>query len=289
VPREDLPSAVSLGTGVWSISQVLAPAASGVILAVLGAGPCYFVTAAGFWTSATLLSFVRLERRERTTGASALHEIRDGLSYVGRNPIIRSLLAISVTIGAFGYGAFVLMPVFAEEVLDVGSVGYGAMQAVVGAGGIVGTLWAAALGYSRHRGRVLVVSAASFGALMVGFGLSGSFPLTLALLVGVGFADGMFINLGMTVAQSMLPDELRGRVMGLWGVTWFIPPLGGILGGTLAGRVGAPATVAGFGSVVAVMAFAVGIPGTRRLGDVAPTPLSASAEAEAEPVATGAG
>lgn len=280
VPREDLPSAVSLGTGVWSISQVLAPALSGVILALLGAGPCYFVTATGFWTSAALLSFMRLAPRQRETGGGAMHEIREGLAYVRNNPVIRSLLAISVTIGAFGYGAFVLMPVFAQDVLDVGSVGYGAMQAVVGAGGIVGTLWAATLGYSRHRGRVLVASAATFGALMLAFGLSASFPLTLAVLAGVGFADGMFINLGMTVAQSMLPDELRGRVMGLWGVTWFVPPLGGILGGALAGSVGAPATVAGFGTVVALMAFVVGIPGVRSLRQV---PGAAAAVVETEP------
>ena len=88
-------------------------------------------------------------------------------------------------------------------------------------------------------------------------------------MLGIGFFDGIFINLALTVGQLSLPDELRGRVMGIWGLTWFMPPFGGMLGGVLTGIIGAPSTIALFGAIVAGLVLVVGIPGVRPLGRVA--------------------
>ncbi len=273
VPAADLPSAISLGNGVWSISQIAAPGLAGVVLAAWGAGPCYLVTAAGFWTSVILMALVRVPRR--SAGAdrqSAWQDMRDGFAFVRRQVAIRSLLIISLSIGAFGYSSFVLFPVFATEILHTGSIGFGAMYVISGVGGLVGTLWAARLGFSRHRGLLLLASASGFGVLLIAFAASRSLAVSLAILAGVGLVDGMFINLALTVAQSMLPDEMRGRIMGLWGITWFVPPLGGMAGGWLAGAIGAPATVAVFGGIVAALTLVVGTAGVRALAGVAVAP-----------------
>jgi MFS family permease len=266
VPTEDLPSAISLGNSLWSVSQVAAPALAGFMLAFVGAGPCYFVTAAGFWLSVVMFSFVRVPKRERGERHNAWQEMRAGFSFVRHNRVLLSLLLLSLTIGAFGYAVFVLAPVFATEVFDVGAIGLGVMEAMAGIGGLAGTLLAATLGFHRRRGLILITASTTFGLLLVAYGVTNYFPIALAVLLGIGFFDGIFINLALTVGQLSLPDDLRGRVMGIWGLTWFMPPFGGMLGGVMAESIGAPATVAIFGGVVAAMALLVGAPGVRGLG-----------------------
>ena len=267
VPRQELPSAISMGTSLWSIGQVASPGVAGLIIAYVGAGPCFLVTAAGFWLSVLMLGFVRarhVERDEKRHGA--LQEMLAGFRYIRQDRVLISLLSISLAVGAFGYAAFVLAPVFAIDILGVGAVGLGIIEAVAGLGGLVGTLLAARLGFHRRRGPILVIAATLFGLLLVGFGYSRYFPLTLIIMAGVGFFDAVFINLALTVGQLSLPDDLRGRIMGIWGLTWFMPPFGGMLGGVISGVVGAPSTVALFGMVVATMALVVGAPGVRPLG-----------------------
>lgn len=266
VPRSELPSAISMGTSLWSIGQVASPGVAGLIIAYVGAGPCFLVTAAGFWGSVLMLAFVRSRPAARTEERhGAMQEMLAGFQYIRQNRVLISLLSISLAIGAFGYAAFILAPVFAIDVLGVGAVGLGVMEAVAGVGGLVGTLIAARLGFHRRRGPILVVAATLFGCLLVAFGYSRYFPLTLVIMTGIGFFDAVFINLALTVGQLSLPDDLRGRIMGIWGLTWFMPPFGGMLGGVLSGAIGAPSTVAVFGAIVATMALVVGAPGVRPL------------------------
>ena len=97
--------------------------------------------------------------------------------------------------------------------------------------------------------------AAIFGLLIAGFAASRSMPLSMALLFLAGFSSALYLNIGMTTLQVMVPDELRGRVMGIWSMTWFLASIGALPAGALAEVLGAPLSVALGG--LAVSAFAV--------------------------------
>lgn len=105
----------------------------------------------------------------------------------------------------------------------------------------------------------------AFLVLLPAFALSRSFPLSLALLGMAGIASAVYLNFSMTLIQTLVPDDIRGRVMAVWSFTWFMMPLGGFQAGAVASILGTPAAVAMGGSILGVLALAATAPQMRRL------------------------
>jgi len=147
--------------------------------------------------------------------------------------------------------------VFADDLLDVGSEGFGFLEAATGIGGFLGTLAMIRYGNSRNAGRIMLASAAAFGVLLAAFSASRSMPQSLVLLFLAGLLASVYLNLGMTTLQLRVPDALRGRVMAIWSFTWFLSAVGGLPASALAEWIGAPATVALGGMAVAGFAVAL--------------------------------
>jgi MFS family permease len=157
--------------------------------------------------------------------------------------------------------------VFARNVLAVGSQGFGFLQSAGGAGALLGVILVAWYSHSRSKGFHAVGGASVFGILLIAFAFSGSYPLSLILAAALGATSQFYMTTISTILQMNLPDQLRGRVMSIYGLTWELMPVGGIIAGAIADFAGAPTAVGFGGFMVAGMAVAVALlrPRIRRL------------------------
>jgi MFS family permease len=189
---------------------------------------------------------------------TALLRIREGFEYAARTPPIRALLVLLGVLSLAGMPYVVLMPVFAEQILQVGATGLGLLMGASGIGALVGSIALAARKSVSGLGRWVAGAAMGFGLSLIAFSLSQSFWLSLAILVPLGFCMITAMAASNTLIQSMVPDHLRGRVMALYSMMFMgMAPLGALWAGVAAGTLGAPRTVAlgGLACIVAAGVF----------------------------------
>lgn len=249
-------SAVAFNSAIWNSMRIVGPAVAGVLIAAIGVGQAFFVAGAGFAVSTLLIATLRLAPMPvRSAGGD--NSLLSGLRYIFAHRLFMAVVGLSFFSSLFGMSYQFLMPIFANEVLAVGSTGYGTMAAFAGVGGLLGTLSVVKIGATRYRGQLMIATAALFGVMVAAFAMSTWFALSLGLLFVAGFLSSVYLNVGMTTLQIMVPNELRGRVMGVWAMTWFLTSVGGFVVGAGAELVGTPAMVATGG--LAVTAFAVGL------------------------------
>jgi len=268
IPREDMVNAVALANTVWQLSHLVGPAIAGMLIYMYGVGSTFYVGCFGFLVAVTLVFLIHVNPAPPLSSKRGfLREMLEGLNFIRSNEIIYSLIALSVFNGIFGMSYVTLMPVFARDILEVGSQGYGFLQTSGGAGSVVGALTVAYLAHSGKKGWQTIIGALAFGMLLIGFAFSTWYPLSLGLLFLVGWASDLYLTTIGSVLQLHLPDQLRGRVMAIYGLTWSLMPLGGVIAGAIAEFAGAPVAVAICGFLVTAMALAlaVTVPRVRRL------------------------
>ena len=258
VPKEALMSAVALNSSVWQGSRVVAPAVAGVIIALFDTGVAFFVAAAGMAWLAIMLRGAPSVRSE-SVSRSPLADALEGLRYIRKNTTMLLLIGMSFFNSFFGMAYTFMMPVFAVDILDVGSTGQGYLLSASGIGSLSATLWFTTRSTIRNRGRLIVVGAILAGFALVAFSLTagyvGSMVLGLSLMLAVGAFTSIYILVTVTSLQTAVSEDLRGRVMGFFSMTWSMMPLGGMFVGGVAALVGTPWAVAIGG--LAVTGFAV--------------------------------
>ncbi len=271
VPREHLPSAISLNAIMMQTAAVSGPALAGVLIASTDLGWVYLLNALSFGGTIVALVMMRgVSGRSTSPGRRAdisLHSALEGLRFVFRSPLIRSTMLLDF-FATFFSSATALLPIFAQDVLMVGPEGYGWLYAAPAAGALAMSA-AMVLLISRidRRGPVLLWAVALYGAATIGFGLSTSFWLTWACLALTGVADTISIVIRNIVRQLETPDHLRGRMMGV-NMIFFQggPQAGEIEAGVVANWFGAPFAVitGGIGCVIATGWIAAATPELRR-------------------------
>ncbi len=268
VPKEDIANAVAVGGTIWQLNRLVGPAFAGMLIYLIGIGPTYYFCFAASLSAVVLWLGIRLATQPTapSTGGVMQH-MAEGLNFIRKNEIYFIFIAIIFFNSAFGMSYLILMPVFARNVLDVGSQGFGFLQSVGGAGALVGVLAVAWFSHSRGKGVQALAGALVFGVLLILFATSKSYPLSLALAFALGVASQFYMTTISTVIQVNLPNELRGRVMGIYGLAWELMPVGGMIAGAIAEFAGAPIAVGFGGFMVAGMALLVAIfyPSVRRL------------------------
>lgn len=268
IPREDMVNAVGLANTVWQLSHLVGPAIAGMLIYLYGVGSTFYVGCLGFLVAVILVFLIRVNPETSMSGKKGLlREMLQGVNYIRNNELVYALIALSVLNGVFGMSYVTLMPVFARDILEVGSRGFGFLQTSGGAGSVVGALTVAFLARSGKQGWQTIIGALVFGTLLIGFAFSTLYPLSLALLFLIGWANDLYLTTIGSVLQLHLPDQLRGRVMAIYGLTWSLMPLGGAIAGAIAEFAGAPVAVAicGFLVTVTALAVAAGVPRVRRL------------------------
>lgn len=268
VGRAELSNAISLNVGLQNAAKVVGPALGGVLIAAVGASWCFVVNAASFLAVLGALLAMRpaellpVERGERRSGLRAL---REGIAYVRSSQLLQVILGVGVVLGTFGFSTMrTLLAVLAGETLHGGARTFGVLFAAYGAGAVVGALAGAAL--SRTGLRLLVGGAVLFSGTIVGLAPVRTTWLAAALLVLVGIGWATWSGQALSQVQLAAPDALRGRVISLYTYTIIASaPLGGLLGGWLAGVGGTRLafSVAGGAGLAAALAGGVTVLGRR--------------------------
>jgi MFS family permease len=236
-------SAVAAMSAIWNGTRIVAPGVAGVLIAAMGVGEAFLVAGVAFAISVVLIALLKVAPMPPVP-EGADRSLMGGLKYVASNRIFLAVVGLSFFSSMFGMSYQYLMPIFARSILDVGSTGYGILGAVGGAGALIGTLSVVKIGDTPYRGQWMLGSAAVFGVLVAAFALSTSFMFSLVMVFSTGFMASIYLNLGMTTLQVLVPNELRGRVMGVWSMTWFLTPVGAFFVGAGAEVIGTQAMVA---------------------------------------------
>jgi len=246
VRSEDLINAIALNSSMVNGARIIGPAVAGVTVAAVGEGWCFFGNAVSYIAVIVGLLLMDVRPRERNrASATGLESIIEGFRFVARTGPIRALLLLLGLVSLTGMPYAVLMPIFADKILHGGARGLGLLMGAAGIGALAGTLTLAAKREVRGLGRWIFFASVGFGASIILFALSRSFPLSIALLVPVGFSMMLQMSSSNTLIQTMVPDELRGRVMALYSMMLMgMAPFGSLLAGAMANHLGAPHTVA---------------------------------------------
>ena len=254
--RRDLSNAIALNSLMFNSARFIGPAIAGPVIKLFGEGPVF--AANGLSYIAVIASYFSMKmhpKPPRRAGARVLAELREGVVYVFTHRGIRSILLLLslMSLIAMPYGT--LMPVFARDILHGDVNTYGWLLTCVGLGAIVGSVHMASRKDVKGFGRKILFAAAAMGVALVLFSQSRFFWLSSALLVVMGFCAIVQMASCNTVVQTLVPDDKRGRVMGLYGLCFLgVAPFGSLLIGWVAERIGAPVTVlfGGFASLLAV-------------------------------------
>ena len=245
VDRRELIYAVSLNSTVWPGTRIFGPALAGVVIdrvgeaadaPLIGAAAAYYVASLGFILFGLSLSLVRLPAIERAKGRNVLQDIVEGVKYVWGHTLFAFLIGFMFINQVLVNPFTVLLPVFATDVFHGNASTLGLLIAATGAGSFAGAVLAAALAGYRRRGWLIFSGVAIQSLSVILFATSDSLGLSLLLLVFSGVGHGFFTVPAQTTVQQLVPDQLRGRVMSMWGMTHSVAsPLGRMQMGTVAG------------------------------------------------------
>ena len=259
--RSLIPAAVPLTSVAWSSTRIVAPSIAGFVIAAAGAGASFLFAAAGAGAMAAVMRLVHPHQATGGRHGTMLSDLKAGAAYVWGHPVFRPLLLLALAASAFGQGYMLTFPVFQGEVYQVGPRELGLMYSATGVGAMVGLYAYSRYFKQRGAGRVLLGSVGAFGASLAAFALTPWFGAALALLFVTGAAGVMQITTGQVILQTLVDDDLRGRVMALYGIHWGLLPVGGALMNGAAQAAGAPAAVAGSGALLVAVATVIAVRG----------------------------
>jgi MFS family permease len=256
VEREDLGNAIALNSTMFNLGSAIGPAIAGVVYAVLGPGWCFTINGISFIAVILALLMMRLKLQPpRVRTGTALDDLKDGLRYVVSHPTIRMLIAVTTVTTIFGMSFAVLLPAWSVKILRGDSTTNGFLLSARGIGSVIGALMIASLARIKIKGKLMTLGSLVFPTLLLVWSALRWLPLSLLVLVGVGWGMMFVLNIANILGQLHVPDHLRGRVMSIYTLCFFgMFPLGALLSGTMAEVIGEPTTVA-LGALV-MLAFA---------------------------------
>ncbi|MFC2038452.1 MFS transporter [Chloroflexota bacterium] len=260
IDRSMMMSAVALNSSIWQGVRIVAPALAGLLINAVGTSITFYLAAVGFLVMAVVMLRLDVPPSEERIPSSPQNDLMEGLKFIKGNFIFAFLIGMTFFNSFFGMAYMTMMPVFAVDILEVGAAGQGQLLSISGIGALLITLLLGSRGNIGREGLRVIGGAVLFGITVSAFALTsqmvGSFPLALALMFFIGVFSSIYMIAIMTSLQIMVPDEMRGRVMGFYSMTWSILPLGGMQAGAIASVIGAPWALVIGG--LAVVIFALG-------------------------------
>jgi MFS family permease len=269
VERKDLTNAIALNATMFNAATALGPAFSGIFYAAVGPAWCFAINGVSFVAIIVALLAMRLAPRPPVPShGSALANVAQGFAAVGSNRLIVAIMALAASMSVFGMSFTTLMPAWAVHVLGGDARTNGLLQSARGLGAMAAAFAMASIGRFDFRGKLLTVATFVFPLLLIAFSFTRHLGFSLAVLVVVGAANITVMNLCNSLVQTLTSDEVRGRVMSIYTLAFFgSMPIGALLTGAVAERMGSPFTIATT-SVLALAfagAIAVLVPRLRRM------------------------
>ena len=266
VGREDMMNAIALNSSMFNAARVVGPSIAGIIVAWKGEGWCFLINAISYTAVIAGLLAMKVERKPRVHMASAFEHIAEGFRFVRDAAPIRAILLLVALVSLVATPYSVLMPIFAASILHGNARTLGVLLGAAGIGALIGALLLAARSRVQGLGGWVAMAGVGFGTALISFSFSRWYSLSVALLVPVGFCAMVLLGSANTLIQSMVPDRLRGRTMAIYSMMFMgMVPLGALLSGAVADRIGAPWTVAigGIGAIAGGIAFGRHLPKMR--------------------------
>jgi MFS family permease len=253
VGRKNLLNAVSLTSVGMGLMGIFGASLAGFVIASAGAEGVYFGIAALYVWSLFALSRLPVGGAASGGRRSVWADLCNGVRYVQCTPIIIPLLGIAIVRVLFGWSYRTLMPVYADQVLQLGARGLGILSAAPSVGSLLGSLALASLSNFQGQGKLLLASGLVMGLALVGFSNTGHLWLALIFLVVVGAARNATIITNQTLIQATCTDEYRGRIMSMYMMTIGLLPLGTIPAGAIADAWGVPVALMVQGGMMAAI------------------------------------
>ena len=266
--REDLLNAIALNSMQFNTSRVIGPAIAGFLVSTVGLASCFYVNAVSFLAPLVALSLIAYHARPQPTHSSILEGLVEGHRYLWSHRRMLLLVNLVAMISLFGLPYLIFLPVFARDVLHVGARGLGYMFSASGGGALVGAVMLAGWRHEWRRGPLVLGGMLFFFGGVLVLALSRSFWLSLAALVVTGGAMVCAVATVNSLLQTLVPDEMRGRVLGWHSMAYLgFSPLGSLLIGALADTWGTPAALALSASLplVVTLGLLVGVRWLRHL------------------------
>ena len=249
--REDLLNAISLNSSIVNGARVVGPSVAGLLIGWVGVAMCFFLNGVTFIAVIVGFLMMRLPPFQRPAHAVSIGEHAwNGIVYSMKHQRVRTILLLFLAVGVFGWSYAVLMPAFARDVLNRGANGYGILMSASGTGAFIGALVVATYGHLFTPRKLALGGIWVFSIALFALSLSRNFYVALACLIVAGFGMLLFFSTSNTVLQTIVPDEMRGRVMGVWSLVFgAMIPLGSLEVGAVAHWIGTSFALA-FGAVI---------------------------------------
>ena len=264
VPPHLVTNAMALSTGSIQVMRIVGAAAAGLLIGFAGVGLA-FTTVAALYIFALLFTFMLHRVPQARRGYRGMRQMGDdlghGFRYAWTTPAIRGILVIALGYFAFGMSFIqVFAPLFATNVLDIGEEGFGYMMAVTGIGGVAGAAVLAAASPSHGHGRLMLGMLAVVGVLLMAFSASTyleSVPIAFLVVAVLGFSQSIFLPLINASLVRSVPEDMRGRMLGLLSLDRGMTAFGGGVAGLLAATIGTQLAQMVFGAACLATAVAM--------------------------------
>ena len=255
--RKDMNNAIALNSSLFNSSRLIGPAVAGILIAAFGEGVCFAFNAASFIPIIVALLMMRIVARPQTgVQRHAVTEIKEGIRYAVKFVPIRTLLLLLTAVSFLAGGLQTLLPVFVREVYHAGPRAFGFVTSMSGVGALFGSLYLAGRRTVVGLGRTIGAAAIGMGIFFALFGFVTGFYVAGAMAFGMGISMILVIGSTNMVLQTIVEEDKRGRVMSLYGAALIgMAPVGSIVAGAVAGRVGLPVTVVGGGILCLLAAW----------------------------------
>jgi len=267
--RDHLPNAIGLNSSMFNAARLVGPALAGFLIAAAGEWLCFLINAISY--VAVLAALLAMRVAPRASNGPPKHvllELKDGFLYAfGFHPIHALLLLLAI-VSLAAMPLLVLMPIFATNVLHGGPQTLGLLTAAMGVGALAGALLVASRKTVLGLGRQIAWSSIAFAVCVIAFSFSSVLWISLVLLAAVGFSMMMETAATNTILQTIVEEDKRGRVMSFYATAFVgMAPLGSLLAGSLASRIGAVHTVqlAGAMCIAGALLFTRQLPVLRRM------------------------
>ncbi len=269
VGHKDLANAIALNSTQFQLARVLGPVCAGVGFKLFGLAGCFIANAVSFVFVVVAMLLVKFDQPQARDDGPArsvkqkgvfIGDLIAGFRYVAGRPRVSLLLIISAVASLFGAPYIYMTPVFARDIFHLGETGLALLQGMAGAGALFGALWLAYLGDFRHKGWFVLCGQLAFAICLVCFSLSTSVRFSLFFLFALGFGIVCSVAVTNTLLQKLVTDEMRGRVMSMFMLSFVgAMPIGNLIAGAASHRFGVQRTLATGGIIIALFVATVAI------------------------------
>lgn len=279
VGKDDLPNAIALNSSIFNGARVVGPAIAAFTVAWVGEGGCFLLNGLSFVAVIVALLMMKIERTQtKPSQESPVKSLMQGFHFAMSDFPVRSTLSLLSVLSLFGLQYAVFMPIYALDVLKGNVLTQGYLMSSAGVGALLGALHFAARTNYKGLARWIGATATTCAIGLLIFSGAKAFWLCAVVLFVVGFAATSQMAATNTLIQNRVPDELRSRVMAVYATMFMgVQPIGALLAGGVAKRIGAPFTLTVFGGLVLVASLVFLFRVVMRLGRTSAEPSKAAA------------